>query len=110
MLGIVVLVLVWQVYKAAKESGRNGILWGVGAFFGSLFFQLAIGIAAGVMVAIGIEAWNWPENSFDTISLPLTLVTLVLNGLLLWIVIRYLNKVPDAPGFQAPPPPPPPSF
>ncbi len=111
MLGLIlVIVLLWQVYKAASENGRNGILWVIIAFFGSLLLQLMIGVGVGFLIVIGTEFWGWPENMADTIAdtmiWPINILTLIINGFAIWLLIKYLSKVPDTDSFMPPPPPP----
>lgn len=107
MLGIIlIIVLLYQVYKAANENGRSGALWAVIAFIGSLLLQLMIGLACGIVIGIGIEFWGWPDDLLVTMTWPLTIVTLVINVAAIWILIRFLSRVRYEDPFQPPPPPP----
>lgn len=109
MLGIIlIIVLVWQVYKAANENGRNGMLWAVIAFVGSIFLQIAIGLLFGVAIGFGIEFWGWDENLLTTLAWPVSILTIIVNALLIWALIKYLSRIPD--NEMHIPPPPPPTF
>ncbi|HEV7646395.1 MAG TPA: hypothetical protein VGO50_20845 [Pyrinomonadaceae bacterium] len=104
MLGIIiVLVLLYQVYKAAKESGRSGVLWALGTFVGSIVFQIGVGLALGVVLLLvgGIDM-------VDKLSWPVGIVTWIINVVVIWQIIKYLNKVPDE--TYSPTPPSPPTF
>jgi len=106
---ILTIVLLWQVYKAAKENGRSGLLWMVLAFIGSIALQFLIGLFLGIIFMIGSALWGWPENLLDKLLWPVNILVLVINVILIWLLIKYLSRVPDS-EFIAPPPPPPPNF
>jgi cytochrome bd-type quinol oxidase subunit 2 len=107
---ILVLVLLYQVYKAANENGRNGILWAVIAFIGSILLQLMIGIAYGIVIGLGIEFWGWSPDLLQTFSWPISIATMVINVAAIWLLIKYLSRVQYTDPFQPPPPPPPANF
>lgn len=110
MLGLIlIIVLLWQVYKAANESGRNGVLWAIIAFFGSVALQVTIGLACGLAIGIGIELWGWSPELLTSMSWPISILTIIINALAIWLLIKYLSRVPDD-GVYSPPPPPPPTF
>jgi hypothetical protein len=103
---ILTIVLLWQVYKAAKESGRSGLLWTVLAFVGSIALQFLIGLFLGIVFMAGSALWGWPEDLLAKLIWPINILALAINAVLLWLLIKYLSRVPDS-EFVTPPPPPP---
>lgn len=106
---IIMLVLIWQVYKAANEGGRNGILWAIIAFIGSVVMQVGIGMVFGIIIGVGIEVGGWSEDLFNILSWPISLFAMIANGFALWLLIKYLSRV-RYDEVYTPPPPPPPTF
>jgi len=107
MLGIVLIILLlWQVYKAANGNGRSGVFWAAAAFFGSIILQVMIGLAFLLVLEMGAALWGWPRDMYETLNWPITLITLVINVLAIWLLINYLSRVPETDYFAPPPPPP----
>jgi len=107
MLGfILIVVLTWQIYKTANDSGRNGVLWGVGTFIGSFVLQFAIGIGCGVLYGLGMAIWGWSQEGLTQLTWPVSIIAIIVNVLAIWIVFRYLSKIPESDSFTTPPPPP----
>lgn len=94
-------------YRKARDTGRNGVLWGAIcglAFVGS---QILVSFGAGMFIGIGAEFWGWSESLYDDLAWPITIAAIIVSVLVLLLIFRYLDRVPpDEPG----PPPPPPSF
>ncbi len=103
---IFAVLFAYYAYQKANKSNRNGLLWAaiaLGAFIGT---QLLVGLLIGVFLGIGVGAFGWSENIFDTYSLPINIVAIVISGLVAYLILRYLDKVPDEQNsYTAPPPP-----
>lgn len=93
-------------YKKAKDSGRNGILWGfiaLAAFIGS---QLLVGLLLGIGIGIGIALFDWSENSIDTYDILIRIVAWIAGIVGAYLVLKYLDRIPDDGTYSGPPPPP----
>ncbi|MFM9905830.1 MAG: hypothetical protein ACKVQJ_14805 [Pyrinomonadaceae bacterium] len=103
---LLAILAVWFGYKKGRDSGRNGMLWGFicGATF--IGVQLLVGVAAGIGIAIGIAAFGWPESTFDTYQIPITIGAIIPAIAAVLLIFRYLDRIPDEPQVSAPPPPP----
>jgi len=74
-----------------------------GIFIGTQFL-VALGI--GLLMAIGVEIFGWSETVYDDFNFLITAVCIVASFGSLWLVFRYLDKIPEAEAFTSPPPPP----
>ena len=62
---IFIVLAIWFGYKKARDTGRNPWAWAAiaaGAFIGT---QLVVGVAFGILIALGIALWGWDESYFD---------------------------------------------
>ncbi|MDI1242229.1 MAG: hypothetical protein PSX80_09950 [bacterium] len=103
LLAIVAAVL---AYQKAKASGRNPWLWafiGVAVYIG---VQLLIGVAAGMLILVGIAVLGWSESAFTAYELPINIVAIIGALAATWGLLKFLDRVP-AEEIAAPPPPPP---
>jgi hypothetical protein len=71
---LVILALVWG-YRKANATGRNPILWSVIAGIAFLGTQIAIGLAIGILMGIGIAVLGWPESIAETYYWPVSIVS-----------------------------------
>jgi len=106
---ILALVFAYLAYKKANESGRSGIAWAfiaIAAFIGT---QFVLGILLGLLFAGGILALGWSETVFEDYDILFTILGIAggLGGG--FVVLHFLNRVPEEESY-APNPPPPPSF
>lgn len=90
--------------QLARERNRSALAWiaiAIGAWIGS---ELFVGIIYGVIQAIGIELWGWPENP----GLSVTAYVCALGAAIisLYIVTRVLKNTPRELVLATPPPPP----
>lgn len=93
-------------YKKANESGRNGILWGFIALAAFIGCQLLIGLILGIGIGIGIALFGWSENSIDTYDILIRIIAWVAGIAGGYLVLKYLDRIPDDGTYNAPPPPP----
>jgi len=103
---ILFILAAYFAYKKAKSTGRNGFLWALitaGIFIGTQFF-VALGI--GLSLAIGVEIFGWSETVYEDFNFLITAVSIVASFGSLWLVFRYLDKIPGEETFTSPPPPP----
>jgi len=103
---LLAILAIWWGYKKGRDSGRNGALWAVicGATF--IGVQILAAFAIGIAIGVGIEVFNWPENTFDTYSILISIAAWVPGIVSLLLIFKYLDRIPDSPVETAPPPPP----
>ena len=100
------ILAAWFGYKRAKQTGRNGFLWGfiaAGVFIGT---QLLIALGIGILLAFGVEIWGWSETVYDDYNAVVTVISIVTSFISLFFVFRYLDKVSEQPSINEPPSPP----
>ena len=103
---LLIILAIWFGYKKGRDSGRNPYAWAAiagGVYIGT---QLLVGIGFGVLLAIGQQVWGWDDNVFDTYSIGISILALVLSLVALWLLFRFLDRTPKADEYVAPPPPP----
>ena len=103
---IFALISAWLAYKKAKAASRNAILWALiaaGTFIGT---QLIITFGAGIILGLGVELFGWSDSIFDAYSIPITVLAVIASFGSTWLVLRYLDKIPEEEIFMTPPPPP----
>jgi len=111
VLGIVVIVVAtYQVYKAAKDTGRNAAVWALITFLAGFGLQiivpiLVVMIYAGILLNSGTPA-SQLEQAASTFSIIISLICLVLSFVAVWIILRLVSKIPEEKSFVAPPSPP----
>ena len=100
------ILAAWFGYKKAKETGRNGFLWAficAGTFIG---VQILCGLVIALFIGIGIGVWGWSEKVFDDYNILISIVSMVFGIASLFLVFRYLDKIPQNEIVSQPPPPP----
>jgi hypothetical protein len=106
---IFALISAWLAYKRAKANNRNAILWAFIAAATFLGTQLIVSVGCGIILGIGIQLFGWSDSVFETYNLPITIVAVIASFGTTWLLLRYLDKIPEEEGF-IPPPSPPTSF
>jgi hypothetical protein len=104
---ILAIVFAYLAYKRASANGRNGILWAliaVAAFIGT---QLVVGLGIGLFIGIGVAAWGWQEDVFETYAILINIVAIIFSIGAGWLVLKFLDRPPAQDvGYSTPPPPP----
>lgn len=103
---IFALISAWLAYKKARDTNRNAILWAIIAAVTFIGTQLLVQLGFGILLGIGIELRGWSADIIDTYSLPITIFAVIISFLSTWLVLRYLDKMPEDEAFVSPPPPP----
>ena len=107
MLGIIFIIIVAiQVYRTAKSTGRNPILWTAVAVVGFFAVQFAIGISIGIFFAFGMEMWGWPENKLDEYAWIINWAVFIPAAIAMFVLMKVLSRLPDEPTMLTVPPPP----
>jgi hypothetical protein len=104
---ILFILAAYFAYKKAKSTGRSGILWAfitAGVYIG---MQLLLGIGIGLFLGIGVEFFGWSETVYEDFNLLISAVCIIASFGGVWLVFRYLDKIPEQESYIAPPPPPP---
>ncbi len=103
---ILAILAIWFGYKKAKATGRNPFLW---AFYSGVTFiglQAVTALMLTTVVAVGVEGFGWDEGLYQRLEWVITLVAVAISCLGLFLLFRYLDRVPDEGDPGEPPPPP----
>ncbi len=103
---IFAIISAWLAYKKAKDTNRNAILWAFIAAATYIGTQLVVQFGFGIMLGLGIQFLGWSETILDTYTIPITILAIIVSFGSTWLVLRYLDKLPDDESFVPPPPPP----
>ncbi|HEX6278923.1 MAG TPA: hypothetical protein VFZ49_02800 [Pyrinomonadaceae bacterium] len=103
---ILAIIFAVLAYQKAKASGRNAWLWVVIALALYIGVQLAAGIGIGIVLGIGVAVLEWPESVFTDYELPINIVAIILAIFVSWLMLKYLDRIPDEQPMMPPPPPP----
>ena len=107
----VIIVATYQVYKTAGDTGRNAIAWAFATFaigFGIqqiLLFLLGVGIGL-VMTFQRASMAEIMEVSQSSMAVIINLSCLFLSFIGVWLVMRYVSKIPEEKAFVYPLAPP----
>ncbi len=107
---VVIIVATIQAYKAARDTGRNAVLWAIITFFVGVGIQIVLPIIAVVIIGIIYLATGTPESQLQEavsgLSMVIGLVCLVLSFVGVWLILKLVSKIPEEKSFVAPPAPP----
>lgn len=107
MLMIIFLVVIAiQIFRTARDYGRNPYLWTAAAVVGFFVIQFVIGLAIGVAMLAGIMMFGWSESIFTDYALLINLAGLIPAVILVWLIAKYVGRVRDDEPASAVPPPP----
>ena len=99
------VLAIWFGYKKARDTGRNPFLWAAicGATFIGVHLLTTIGI--GLFSAFCIEVWGCDPEYFYQAWYTI-LLSLIPSFAGIFIIFRYLDRVPKTVGRDELPPPP----
>lgn len=103
---IFAILSAWLAYQKAKATGRNAILW---AFIAAAVFvgtQLVIQFGLGILLGLGVEILGWSEETLNIYAILITIFAVIISFGTTWLVLRYLDKIPEVENISSPPPPP----
>lgn len=103
---ILAILAVWFGYKKARDTGRNGVLWGAicgGTFIGVQFFAALV---IGITIGIGIEVFGWSETLYEDLEWVITIGAIAASVIALWLLFKFLDRMPAGESTDLPPPPP----
>ena len=107
---IFVIIVSIQMYRAARDNGRNAVLWtiaGILTFFG---IQFAVGIGIGVFFGIGAGIWGWSETLYEDYVALISWGALIPSVIALVVMLKYVSRIRDDDSVSVSSPPPPPDF
>ncbi len=103
---ILAILAIWFGYRKARDTGRNPFLWAAicgGTFIG---VQLLVGFGIGVILGVGVEAFGWSETVYEDYNWVYTICAMAASILSVYLLFRYLDRIPaEEPTIQPPPPP-----
>ena len=102
---LAILAFIWG-YRKGRDSGRSGPLWSAICGFTFLGIQVIFSLAAGLLLGIGAGLYGWDVKIYDQYSILISLLSLIPAGLALWLIFKYLDRIPDESLNSMPPPPP----
>lgn len=102
---IFAIISAWLAYKKAKAANSNAILWAVIAAATFIGTQLVIQFGFGILLGLGINFLGWSENVLEAYNIPIMILAVIVSFGSTWLVLRYLDKMPEE-AFVSPPPPP----
>src|SRR5215204_3128543 len=91
-------------YRKANDTGRNGILWAIIAAATFIGTQIVVGLVVGLALGLFLGLSGGTEADFDKYQIIITILAIVLSFGTTWLVLKYLDRVPQE---YTPPPPPP---
>lgn len=103
---IFAIISAWLAYKKAKDTNRNAILWAAIAAVTFIGTQLLVQLGFGILLGIFIELRGWSPEIIETYNLPITIFAVIISFISTWLVLRYLDKLPEDDTNISPPPPP----
>lgn len=111
ILGIVVLIVApILAYKTAKDYERNAALWALFTFAAGFGIQFVIPFFIGIILALVLTAGGTPPEQLPEAiggwATVIGIVFLFLSVVAVFLILRYLSKVPEEKSFTPPPQPP----
>lgn len=103
---LLVILAIWFGYKKAKATGRNPYLWAAICGGTYIVVQMLVGVGFGVAISLGVEFRGWPDSTYDDLTWLITIVAIAASFLSLYLLFRYLDRIPPDDAPQLPPPPP----
>lgn len=107
----VLVVFSYFVFKTARDYGRNPALWTILTVGVGLGFQFILPFVVGIILAIVWLASGTPAERLQTeLETHLILVGFVSLGLSfvgMFLILKYVSRLPDESPIDDTPPPPP---
>ena len=112
ILGLVAVVIAtYHVYKTAKDNERNAIGWALLTFavgFGTqIIFPVIVGFGIAVVMLASGSSMEEIQGFVQNITMIIGIVCLILSFVGIWLIMRYVVRIPENNTFISPPPPPP---
>ncbi len=104
---ILALLFAYYGYKKAEAAGRNGIAWALIALAVFIGTQLLIGLAIGIFLGFGIEAFGWSDSLIENYAMLINIAAIIGGLIGGFAVLWYLGREPATNQYVTPPPPPP---
>lgn len=109
---VVVIVAAYHVFKTARDNGRSGAGWASLTVGVGLGLQWVLPIILGIVLAVVYMASGTKttelQTALQTPAMILNLVCLALSFVGMYIILKFVSRIPDEPIATVAPPPPPP--
>jgi hypothetical protein len=107
----VTIVATYFVNKTAREYGRNVTLWTLLTLGVGLGGQIVLPFILGVVLVIifmvsGTRDAAHLQQKTETPAFYINIFCLLASFAAMWIVLRYVSRLPEDPDVHQPPPPP----
>jgi hypothetical protein len=102
---IFAIISAFLAYRKAKDTGRNGWLWALVAAVTFIGTQLVAALILGLGLGIILGIMGRTEEEFKMAEFAVTAFAVILSFVTTWLLLRYLDRVPQPNNFTTPPPP-----
>jgi hypothetical protein len=102
---VLISVIAWTFYNAAKRTGKNGFLWSFIAMIGFIGVQF-IGIAVFAFITILLNRFTNRNIEFLDYQNLMNVFASVFGLVFVQMISAYLHRVPKDENYQKTPPPP----
>jgi hypothetical protein len=114
MLSILIFVFIiitpFFVYRSAKQSGRNAILWALLTLAAGIGLQIIVPILFGIIYAVILtvsgSSAREVQESIQSIGSIVGIFCLFISIISIFLIMRHVGKIPDEKPFISPPTPP----
>ena len=99
-------IAAWLAYKRANENGRNGILWAIITSVAFIAAQFIVGAGIGLIIFAIYGFDGAADEIISRYEFLVNIAGIIVSVLVVWLILRFLNKVPEDNSFTPPPAPP----
>ena len=99
-------IAAWLAYKRAKENGRNGVVWALITSAAFIAAQFVTGAGVGLLILAVNGFDSGAENLISRYEILINIAAIVVSVLVVFLILRFLNKAPEDNSFTPPPAPP----
>lgn len=92
-------------YRKANDTGRNGWVWALIAAVTYVGTQFVVAIILGIGLGVVLGLMGRTEDDFKMAEYAVTALAIILSFVTTWLLLRYLDKVPQEEVYNPPPPP-----